>query len=287
MSYFSTARRRFLQLGLMATAGVLWGRRAAAMRLTAGWLELKQLKGEAVVQLRDRQRMKAWEGLRLQQPGDWFETEDATKAVFELDSGIGKLYVVENSALKLKAIARTASGARLTDLEVLHGQVRLALRSFNNSESRLRLVSPASMTEVTGTEFGITVQPDGTTGVATESGTVEVTAEGQTVIVESQQQTRIVPGLPPQPVVPLMDSTELLMERAEHSGEWLYLEGVMDPMNLLVVDGVLHTVGAEGRFDIRLNVAEQDSVILRVTTPLGQRRVYRIPLDQAEADARR
>lgn len=287
MSYFLAARRRFLQLGLMATAGALWGHRTFAMGSGVGWLELKQLKGEALVQLRDRQLSRAWQGVRLQRPGDRFETEVAADAVFELDSRMGRLSLKENSALKLKAISRTSSGARVTELEILHGQVHLALRSFNNSESRLSFISPASVTEVTGTEFGITVQPDGTTGVATESGSVEVTAEGETVIVESQQQTRIIPGLPPQEVIPLVDSADLLMERAEHSGAFLHLEGLMDPMNLLVVDGVLQTVGSNGRFDLRLDVAEQELVILRVTTPLGQQRVYQIPLDQAEADARR
>lgn len=137
----------------------------------------------------------------------------------------------------------------------------------------------AGASQVPVTEFGVTVQPDGTMGVATKSGSIEVTAEGENVTVDDQMQTLVSPGRPPQSVAPLQDNPELQMQRTEFVDEILRLEGRTDPVNLLSIDGVLQGLGVSGAFDLLIPVTGKPSINLWVTTPLGQQRQYEVPLN--------
>uniref|UniRef100_A0ACD5H295 FecR domain-containing protein n=1 Tax=Desertifilum tharense IPPAS B-1220 TaxID=1781255 RepID=A0ACD5H295_9CYAN len=51
------------------------------------------------------------------------------------------------------------------------GQARFRVRRFNHPGSSLEIETPAGSSAVRGTEFGVSVHPDGKTGIATREGT--------------------------------------------------------------------------------------------------------------------
>ncbi len=284
MSFLTFSRRHFLTLFAASTVSVVAasvGSTSSAVAVTGErqrCLEVKALSGTVTLQSRGQIPLKAWSGARLERVDDVFETGLNATAMLQVDTGIGQIYVAENSKFRVKALLLTEQGGRVTELEVLKGQVRLSLRPFTNPESRFALYMAAGVTEVTGTEFGVSVQPDGKMGVATESGSVEVTAEGESVTVEDQMQTLVIPGQSPRPASPLLDDPELQMNRAEFLDGNLKLSGQTDPVNLLSVDDVSQLLGPSGEFDLVIPVTGKMSINLLVTTPLGKQRRYEIPL---------
>jgi len=274
------SRQRFLRsMGLaLVMAGLPRALQAKPIKLN-GWLRLETLQGKVVYRRRKQARpLKAWVGQKLWRVGEILETGPRASATLALDLGLGTLVIAPSTQLLIKTLHTNAAGGRVTQLELLQGQARLKVRPMSNSESRLEIHTPAGITGVRGTDFGVAVQGDGQTGVATLTGLVEASAQGKAVGVGQQFQALVVPRQQPQDPEPLRDDPGLDMSFAKQVDGVLRLVGVTDPLNLLLVNETPFSTGPKGEFEVLLPIGEQKTVTLHVITPLGKQRKYEIPL---------
>jgi len=165
---------------------------------------VQQIQGEVTV-LRSQGSAPAAQGDQLSAVGDGLRTGDRSTAVLELDTDVGFLDVSEGTELRIRRLEMTADGGRITYLALPQGQGRTRLRRFTHQGSEFKIETPAGMTGVRGTEFGVSVQEDGKTSIATLTGAVDTTAAGTTVAVPAGFQNLMQPGEPPTEPVPLRD----------------------------------------------------------------------------------
>lgn len=240
------------------------------------WLEVRNLTGTVFYQ-NTQGRSRAQIGTRMQAVGDTMQTLDGSAVRLAIDTGTGFVNLSENTTLRIQAL-ESRGGGRLTRLKVLSGQARLTVRPFTHPESGLEVETPAGWSGVRGTEFGVAVRPDGTTGIATLEGSVEAQAQGQSVTINNNFQSLIISGEPPLPPIPLTENTQLDIENMSREGELAYLLGSVDPVNLLLIEGEAQQVDADGRFEVRVPIPEEARIKVVVITPLGKRQAYELGL---------
>jgi hypothetical protein len=244
------------------------------------WLALQNLTGTVMYRQRNSYRA-AQRRDRLQSVGDGITTGHASTATLEVDTGVGTVHLAENTALTVRSLDLAPDNGRVTYLDVPYGQVRLQLRHFTHSGSRLEIQTPSGISAVRGTVFGMSVQSNGKTGVATLTGKVATIAQGQTVLVPAGFQNLTITGEPPSQPVPLRDSTELhyRMERQIQSGiRRVFLLGQVDPVNTVLIGSNPQEIDRNGRFQISLPAVSQQTLAVTVITPLGKRQVHQLLL---------
>lgn len=241
-------------------------------------LSISQIRGEVTV-LRPSGAAPAAVGDRLSAVGDGLRTGRRSSAVLTVDTDVGFLDVSEQTELRIRTFAMAADGGRITHLSVPRGQVRTRLRRFTNEGSEFQIETPAGISGVRGTEFGVAVQEDGKTGIATLTGAVETTAEGETVAVPAEFQNLMQPGEAPSEPVPLRDDPGLEFRREvflEGGTRFVTLVGQVDPVNTVFVDGAPQTVDRQGEFRLTRLATSRLRVEVTVVTPLGRQEVHEI-----------
>jgi hypothetical protein len=243
------------------------------------WLAVRQLRGTVTYERGNTSR-SAQSGDRLQSVGDGLTTSKSSTASIEIDTGIGVIEVAENTTMRIQSLELAPDNGRITRIQVINGQVRLKVRKFNHGGSRLEIQTPAGSSGVRGTEFGITVQPSGRTGLATRSGKVTSTGRGKTIFVNGGFQNITIPGEPPSQPVPLRDDPRLqykLERLIENDIRRFRLVGQVDPVNRVIVAGNPVDTDRDGRFtSILLPVPSYPKIPVEVITPLGKKRVYEL-----------
>ena len=240
------------------------------------WLEVRQVSGQ-VFTIRGGQQRTARIGQRLQSVGDGLRTRRNSEAILALDTTVGFIQVSENTDLEITELRASPRGGRITELTVNRGQARVQTRPFTNPDTRLELRTPAGISGVRGTVFGVSIHPDGRTGVATEEGTVESSAQGISVNVEAGFQTLIVPGEAPQPPTPLRDDPSLNIQTLRQLDQSrVEIEGQIDPVNLLILDNEAQQIEESGEFRLVLDLPSDRRIFLSVLTPLGRQQAYEL-----------
>lgn len=213
-------------------------------------------------------------GTKLQAVGDTIRTEKSSSAILDVDTTIGAIKIAEKTTLQIKELKILPDGGRVTRLSVTGGQARLQLRRFTHKTSRLEVVTPAGVSGVRGTEFGVMAQPGGKTGVVTLSGSVETMAQGQSVFVHAGFQTIIIPGEAPLPATPLKDDPTLKVYWIRPiSDRQVTFSGQTDTVNVLLVNDTPQNTDRNGRFELTASIIN-NRVKATVITPLGNRRDY-------------
>lgn len=269
-------RRSLLPVAL--SCGLLLGTAAYSRALTVQgdrWLAIADILGD-VQFVTGRQRRSAREGDRLASVGDALITSTNATARLAIDEATGSVTMAENSHLRIQTLTITRGGGRVTELAVLQGQVRLRLRPFTSPESRLEIHTPVGVSGVRGTDFGVTVQPDGQTAIATESGSVAASAQGETVIVDAGLQSIIRPGSPPTPAQQFSDDPTLHIEvlRAT-SSRTAQIVGYTDIANIVKINGETLSFDESGRFDLSVPISSRQ-IRAEVITPLGTQQKYEL-----------
>ncbi len=267
---------------LIATAGLA---EVVQVRIDR-WLTVQQVVGRVfylgnVLYQGESGTQPAHVGMRLTTVGEGIQTGDRAKAVLALDTGVGTVHVAEKTDVRIQQLQMTPNGARITRLRVNQGQIRLKIRRFTNPDSRLEIQTPAGVSGVRGTEFGVSVQPSGRMGVATLVGRVVAAAQGQEVVVEAGFQSLVIPGEPPQPPTRLTENLRLDLRylvplRARKGDRQVRIAGQIDPVNLLVIAGVVQNTDRMGNFDVTVPLPNNRQVTAVVTTPLGKEQVYEL-----------
>lgn len=240
------------------------------------YLAVKTMNGNVTLQIGNTARA-AKAGDRLQAVGDGLMTQQNSSAQLEVDTGIGFVNVSENTQMQIQKMEIAPDNGRVTHIDVSQGQVRLQLRPFTHEGSELEIHTPAGVGSVRGTEFGVTVQPDGNMGIATLTGAVATVAQNQTVVVPAGFQNLTVPGRPPSTPVPLRDDPGLTHEvvRTVIGGNRrLQLVGRVDPVNRVLFEEEPLIVDDQGQFTLDFLPVVGTRAQLTVITPLGTRRDY-------------
>ncbi|MDX2100403.1 MAG: FecR domain-containing protein [Leptolyngbyaceae cyanobacterium bins.59] len=241
------------------------------------WLEVSQLQGTVNFRTSGQAVRPARRGVRLRSPGDAISTGSNATTVLAIDTGIGSILVSEKTGVQVRAMETLADGGHITKLQITGGQVRVRVRRFTHPSSQLELQTPAGISGVRGTVFGVSVQPDGKTGVATLEGRVVSSAQGKVVSLNSGFQTLIVPGQPPTPPVPLRQDTRLnITLLGAETAETARISGQTDPVNLVLFANQPIVLDRQGNFNVQAPIASGRIVDATVITPLGKRQVYRL-----------
>ncbi|MEM9447099.1 MAG: FecR domain-containing protein [Cyanobacteria bacterium P01_E01_bin.6] len=241
------------------------------------WLEVQQLSGQVTLQSRSGPLQYARIGSRLQFIGDMLFTDANSETTLAVDTTVGFIDVAERTSITLAELRSVPDGGRVTKLVVTQGQARLRVRPFTHDSSELEIETPAGWSAVRGTEFGITVHPDGKTGLATLEGAVVTSGQGEMVEVDAGFQTLIVPNEVPLPPIPFegTGNTQLrprvLTALDDNVAQII---GVVDPVNLLIVNDDVQPIGSDGVFDLQVSIPENRLVRAKVITPLGSQQTY-------------
>jgi hypothetical protein len=265
---------------VLLTANLLSSRGNSAAELLQvrvnRWLEVRQLSG-MVTFYRGGTSQRAQVGTRLESMGDAIGTGNRSSAVLEVDTGIGMVDVSSNTTVRVRALEVTADGGRLTRLQVNRGQVRLKVRPFTRPNSGLEIETPAGVSAVRGTNFGLIVHSDGWTGVATLEGGVLNISQGQTVLVKAGFQGLMIPGEPPLQAVPLTDEPYLKLQLLTALKEQMArIVARVDPVNLVMIGDSPLVTDRNGQFDIAVPLPLDRRIKVVVTTPLGKQQVYEL-----------
>ena len=263
-------------IALSASEGILIARGWPVSVRGDRWLAVSATRGGVELSARSGQRRPARRGDRLDRVGDTITTGANASARLDVDTATGSIAMAENSQLRVQALGITANGGRITELLVSRGQVRVQVRRLTNPETRLEIHTPAGVSGVRGTDFGVAVQPTGQTGTATLEGQVLVSAQGQTVTVDTAFQSLTRPGEPPTPPEPLRNDPSLSIETLRVRGSSVQIVGQTDPVNLLEIDNRLQALSRAGRFDLTLPLPGNRRIEAVVTTPLGTQQRYEI-----------
>lgn len=270
--------------GGMVLAGVLLGSThsiSQPLRVRIDrWLELQQMAGSVQFEQGSRSQ-RARKGDRLQAVGDGISTGKGASATLGVDTGIGVINVAESTRLRVQELAMAPDNGRITRLQVTQGQASLRIRPFTHKGSELEIRTPASVSGVRGTEFGVAVQPNGKTGLAVLQGGVTSSAQGQLVAVNGGFQNFTIPGEPPTPPVPLRNDTRLIRSEfdmvIEGGVRRVRLLGQVDPVNSVLVDGIPQVTDRTGQFTTTLRPLPSFlTVKVTVITPLGKQEVYEL-----------
>ncbi|MBW4521809.1 MAG: FecR domain-containing protein [Scytolyngbya sp. HA4215-MV1] len=241
------------------------------------WISLEKMTGTVIYQRGNTSR-PAKIGDRLIEIGDGISTGNNASATLVIDSSIGSITVFENTKLRLQALEYAADNGRITQLQVDTGQVRLKLRPFTHRGSILEINTPAGLSGVRGTDFGLSVQPNGKTGLAVSEGRVVTAAQSRQVPVNAGFQNFTVPNEAPSEPVPLADNPylEYKFQHFIQAGvRKVRLIGQTDPVNRVVVQGIPQNTDREGRFQSELlSLPNRLKLRVIVTTPLGKQGVY-------------
>lgn len=242
------------------------------------WLSIRDVAGN-VNYLKGNDTRPAKVGDRLQQVGEGINTGRDATATLEVDTGIGFIDVAEQTNLRVQTLEYAPDNGRITHLYVSQGQARLRVRTFTHRGSELEIRTPAGVSGVRGTDFGINVHTDGRMAIATLEGRVETTAEGAAVDVPGGFQNFTIPGEPPAPAVPLRNDTSLNYRiRRQFSGSQrrLLLVGEVDPVNIVLIENEPQPLNRDGRFTVELPARTRVNLAVTVITPLGREETHEI-----------
>jgi hypothetical protein len=246
------------------------------------WLEVREVGG-TVTYYRGGDSQPARTGMRLEHTGDGIATAVRSQSVLAVDTGIGVIHVSERTLLRVLQMRKVGDGGHVTRLSVSGGQAHLRIRRFTHSTSELEIQTPAGWSAVRGTYFGVTVHPDGKTGVATREGNVETRAQGHTVAVQAGFQSLVIPGeAPTTPTpIPAAGSARLQLQRLVATGEGTArIVGKIDPVNLLLIVDSPQVVDRGGKFDVTVAMPQTRRISVTVITPLGERQAYELAVPQ-------
>lgn len=271
-------KQRWILSGLLATASLVGLAQLSAARVVQvrvnRFLEVRNPIGQVYFQQGTQsRRLKA--GDRLAKVGDGVRTGPLSGTLLALDTGIGFARVSEKTQVQVQTLRVLPNGGRITQLAVPRGQVRLQVRRFTNPNSRLEILTPAGVSGVRGTTFGVAVQPNGTTGVATLEGRVEASAQGRAVSIPAGFQSQIRPGQPPSDPVPFFDDASLDLKRlVPVAPDTFEIAGQVNPGNLVEVMDTPQNLDDLGQFRLRLPIPSDRRVAVAITTPLGTQNIY-------------
>jgi hypothetical protein len=242
---------------------------------------LRNLAGQVEIKPNQQGWRRAQANDLITSIGDQLKTGERSRVDLQLDVGIGSIQVAPSTLIQLREMRRNADESRVSLFYMPYGSARIKLRRFTNPNTRFEIETPAGVSGVRGTEFGVAAQPSGKTSVAVLDGRVNTSAQGQSVDVDAGFQNFTIPGEPPSPPVPLTDNTNLdyqLDKRIAGTRRQLQFVGKVDPVNVVFANGKVVETDRQGQFQVALPVTSRPRLEVIVQTPLGKEQRYDLRL---------
>ncbi|MDA0867120.1 MAG: FecR domain-containing protein [Cyanobacteria bacterium] len=243
------------------------------------WLSVQAVGGD-VRYLNAQGSRPAQVGDYLTFVNDGLRTGNGSTGTLLVDTGVGTIQLLQDTEVRIQRLDFAADNGRITHLYVPRGQVRVSLRRFTHRGSELEIETPSGVSGVRGTEFGVTVQPDGVTGIVTREGAVATAAQRIQVLVAAGSQTIIRPGEAPLEPTPITPPTlhYRIDYRATGGRRRALLIGQVELVNRVYVDGQQQTLNHWGEFEYPLPATRGARVQVSVVSPLDEQEDYEIPL---------
>jgi hypothetical protein len=249
---------------------------------TDQWLKVDKVMGTVKYRnLYNYANRAAKVGDRLQTTSDEISTGANSSAVLSVDTGVGAIYVEENTTIQIRSFRIAADNGRVTNLFVPRGKARLQIRKFTNRGSQLNIQTPAGISGVRGTKYSITAKPNGNMVLTTFEGSVATTAKNQTKMVNAGFQNITVVGEPPSTPVPISNDASLryaINRQTSGAGRAVFFVGYTNPFNTVKVDGIEQPLDRSGKFSLQLPAPSSLKVKVTVETSTGKIQVYEIPI---------
>jgi hypothetical protein len=217
----------------------------------------------------------------LQSPSDEISTSANSSAVLKLDTGVGSIYVAENTTIQIRSFMTAADNGRITNLFIPRGKARLQVNKFTNRGSQLNIQTPSGVSGVRGTTYSVTARPNGNMILTTFEGSVATTAQNQTKMVGGGFQNLTVVGEPPSNAVPISNDASLsyaINRQVSGSGRSVIFHGYTNPFNTVKVNGLEQSLDKSGRFSVQLPAPSSLKLKITVETSLGKLQTYEIPI---------
>jgi hypothetical protein len=249
-------------------------------------LEVQEIRGTVIFKGRQVQT-----GDRLVAPGDEIVTGPDSTVRLAIDNNIGIVEVAEKTALRISSLSGSGSESD-TSIFVSRGQVRLSvgktvaatqtakvsaiippqqIASLNTfaglgqspqiaqqrraaKRAPVRVETPEGVAGVRGTSFGVSVGPDGKTGVETIEGAVGVLSRAGTeeVVVSRDNWTVVFPqAAPVAPAATPRLASLRVRSLSRVSGNIYRFSAQIAPMDLVYVNDREIKVDRAGRFNIQ------------------------------------
>jgi FecR protein len=242
---------------------------------------LQNLSGQVEIKPSQQSWRRANANDQLTTIGEQVKTGARSRVDLQLDVNIGTIQVAPSTLIQIRAINVNPDQSRVSLFYMPYGSARVKLRRFNNPNTRFEIETPAGVSGVRGTEFGVAAQPAGKTSVAVLDGRVLTSAQGQGVNVDAGFQNFTIPGEPPSPPVPLTDNTDLdyqLDKQLSGLKRQLRFIGKVDPVNVVFVDGQVVDTDRQGQFTVPIPLTSFPKLKVIVQTPLGKEQRYDLKL---------
>ncbi len=242
--------------------------------LVKRFIAIKSLSG-TVLYRAENSTSTAQVGQRLTEVGDAIITGKQSSATLVIDEGIGTIQVSEKTELSIQRLYKNNAGY-VTQLKINGGQVRFKIRPFNNSNSKIEVITPAGVSGVRGTEFGVSVLPSGKTGLATLNGKVTLEAQSVMVKVDRGLQSTVIMNEPPSTPSRLINDPSIRLDviAARDGGRSVQLVGRTDSVNLLLIGETTVETDRVGNFNVVVPLPNDRRLPLLSTTPLGRKQSY-------------
>jgi hypothetical protein len=242
--------------------------------LVKRFIAIKSLSGTVLYQA-ENSTSTAQVGQRLTEVGDAIITGKQSSATLIIDEGIGTIQVSEKTELLIQRLYKKNAGY-VTQLKINGGQVRLKIRPFNNANSKIEVITPAGVSGVRGTEFGVSVLPSGKTGLATLNGMVTLEAQSVMVKVDRGLQSTVIMNEPPSTPSRLINDPSVRLDviAARDGGRSVQLAGRTDSVNLLLIGETIVETDRTGNFNVVIPLQNDRRLPLLSTTPLGRKQSY-------------
>lgn len=248
-------------------------------------LEITQIRGTVTFK-----GISAQIGDRLLAPGDEIITGPDSTARLAIDNHTGIVEVAEQTAVRISSLSE-AGGQKDTAIFVSRGRVRLSIgrtaattkatntstiippnqiaslntfsglgAPFQIAQKRnsartapVRVETPEGVAGVRGTSFGVSVAPDGKTGVDTIEGSVAVSGRTDSeVIVSGGNATTVFPQTAPiDPTASPAKAQLKVHSLSRLSGNIYRFSGKIDPTDILYINQQAIKIDRLGKFKIQ------------------------------------
>ncbi len=249
---------------------------------TNQWLKVEKTTGNVTNRnLYSYARRPARVGDILQVVSDEISTGANSSAVLSIDTGVGVIYLSENTTIKILSFGIASDNGRVTNLLVPRGKARLQVRKFTNPGSQLNIQTPAGISGVRGTNYIVEAQPNNNMVITTLKGSVATTAQNRTEMVNGGFQNLTIKGEPPSPAIPIRDDTSLrysINKQVSDNKRSILLVGYTSVFNTVKVNGLDQYLDRSGKFSLQLPASSSLNVNVKVETPQGKVQIYEIPI---------
>jgi hypothetical protein len=249
---------------------------------TEQWLNVDQVSGDVRYRnLYNYTNRAARVGDRLQVASDEISTGSNGSAVLTIDTGVGSIYIAENTTVQIRSMQVAADNGRITNLYIPRGKARLQIRKFTHIGSQLNIQTPAGISGVRGTKFIVHARPNGNTVLTTIEGSVASSAQNQTKIVNGGFENFTVMGKPPSDPVAIANDPSLkyvISRKTSGLDRSVLFSGYTNPFNIVKVNGVEKPLDRSGKFSLQLPVTSNLKIRVTVETSTGKIQTYEIPV---------